>query len=79
MEKVNAMALAHVSGGWAPPWHGLYQSGLPRPCPDGSSSGGGRPGSVPSGPGVDVPPRPGSGAYQDWDPNDKDDDQAGLG
>ena len=79
MEKVNAMVLAHVSGGWAPPWHGMYQSGLTKPCPDGSSSGSGSPGSVPSGPGVNIRPSPGSGAFQPWDPNDKDDDQAGLG
>jgi len=80
MEKVNAMVLAHVSGGWAPPWHGMYQSGLAKPCPDGSSSGQRQPGqAVPSGSGREYSAKSGSGAFQPWDPNDKDDDQAGLG
>lgn len=76
MKEIHSIESAHVSGGWAPPWHGIYQSGLAKPCPDGSS-GGGDGGSVPSGPGVNVRPGLGSNAYQPVEPGGEDNN--GLG
>ncbi len=78
MKEIHSIESAHVSGGWAPPWHGMYQSGLAKPCPDGGNNGGDNgAGSVPSGPGVNIRPRTGSGAYQPIVPGGEDNN--GLG
>ena len=80
MQALQMIELADVSGGfYFGQWGTQYQHARPNGGTDGSSSGSGSGAAAGGLPGWNIRPRPDSPAYQLFNPNDKDDDQAGLG